>query len=622
MCGIAGFAGFREREDDARAILTRMCDRIVHRGPDGEGALVADDVALGMRRLSIIDVAGGWQPIGNEDGTVQVVFNGEIYNHRALRQRLQAAGHVFRTRSDTETIVHGYEETGDRVVDDLRGMFGFALWDARRERLLLARDRFGQKPLYVWEHDGGIAFASELKSLLEMPRFRARLDRDALLRYLALGYVPDPLCIYAGVRKLRPGHVLVWERNAPVGARTRETQYWSPVRAPLEGITEEEAVAELRRRLADAVECHLESDVPLGAFLSGGVDSSAVVAQMARLSPGRVKTFTIGFEEAGYNEAPDARRVAEALGTEHTELVVRPDADLLIDQLALAFDEPFADSSALPTYLVSKLAREHVTVALSGDGGDELFGGYTRYHIVRQPRVRSRVASGAVRSVVRALPHGTRGRNYLLNLTRSERGRFASTVAFPLRADDGGVVPPRFAPSELDLEQLFAPEFDALGGHDFFAQMALIDVMSYLPGDILTKVDRMSMAVSLEARVPLLDHEFAEFALALPSALKARGGRGKYIFRRALEGLVPEFVFTKPKSGFGIPLDSWFRGPLRHRLSALQASDAPLQEFADRSATDRLVSEHLSGRRDHSHALWRLLVLDLWLRRHPGAAGA
>jgi asparagine synthase (glutamine-hydrolysing) len=613
VCGIAGFAGLPERDDAARATLARMCAAIVHRGPDGEGTLVEGDVALGMRRLSIIDVAGGWQPIGNEDGRVQVVFNGEIYNHRALRRQLEAAGHTFRTRSDTETIVHGYEEWGERVVDHLRGMFGIALWDRARGRLLLARDRFGQKPLYVWEHEGGIAFASELKSLLALPGFRGRLDRDALTRYLALGYVPEPLSIYRGVRKLRPGHLLVWERGRPV----RETEYWSPLRPPLAHIDEREAVEELRRRLEDAVRCHLESDVPLGAFLSGGVDSSGVVAQMARVAQGRVKTFTIGFDEAGHNEAPDARAVAEALGTEHTELVVRPDAGVLIDDLAVAFDEPFADSSALPTYLVSKLAREHVTVALSGDGGDELFGGYTRYHRVRVPAGGPAPVRAAVRGVARALPHGAYGRNYLLNLTRSARGRYASTVAFPLSPADGGVAGRELAAAH-DLEELFAPYFDACADRDFFAQMALVDVMSYLPGDILTKVDRMSMAVSLEARVPLLDHEFAEFALALPTSLKARDGRGKYILRQALRGLVPDFVFTRPKSGFGVPLGAWFRGPLRDRVEALRAPDAPVRDYVDAPALARHLAEHAAGRRDHSHALWRLLVLDVWLRRHPG----
>ena len=618
MCGIAGFAGFPEQDEAARAILARMCDAIVHRGPDGEGALVEHPVALGMRRLSIIDVAGGWQPIGSEDGEVQVVFNGEIYNHKLLRHRLEQAGHTFRTRSDTETIVHGYEQWGDGVLDHLRGMFGIALWDRRRRRLLLARDRFGQKPLYLWEQEGAIAWASELKSLVAFPHFRGRLDREALLRYLALGYVPDPLCIYAGVRKLRPGHLLVWEPGRPV----EERAYWSPVRAPIAGITEGEAVEELRRRLADAVECHLESDVPLGAFLSGGIDSSAVVAQMSRLAEGRVKTFTIGFEEAGYNEAPDARRVAEALGTEHTELVVRPDAGVLIDDLALAFDEPFADSSALPTYLVSKLAREHVTVALSGDGGDELFGGYTRYQRVRIPRLRSTAVRRAMRGLVRTLPHGAYGRNYLLNLTRTERGRYASTLAFPLSVDEGGVVRRELTPDALDLERLLGPEFDrcAGGGRDFLAQMALVDVMTYLPGDILTKVDRMSMAVSLEARVPLLDHEFAEFALALPSSLKLQDGTGKHVFRQALRGLVPDFVFTKPKSGFGVPLRDWFRGALRPRVEALRERTAPVQGYADRAALERYLDEHLAGRRDHSAALWRLLVLDVWLRRHPGAS--
>jgi asparagine synthase (glutamine-hydrolysing) len=616
VCGIAGFAGFPERGDQARALVSSMCDAIVHRGPDGEGVGVYEHVALGMRRLSIIDVDGGWQPIGNEDGTVQIVFNGEIYNHRVLRRELELKGHQFRTHSDTETIVHGYEERGARVVDSLRGMFGFAIWDTRRQQLVLARDRFGQKPLYIWEHDGGIAFASELKSLLRLPRFRPQINREAMLRYLALGYVPDPMSIYAGVRKLAPGTVLVWTP----GEGSRETRYWSPIQPQLERIDEREAAEELRRRLADAVLCHLESDVPLGAFLSGGVDSTAVVAQMAQLAGGRVKTFTIGFDDPRFNEAPAARAVAAELGTEHTELIVRPDAGLLIDTLALQFDEPFADSSALPTYLVSKLAREHVTVALSGDGGDELFGGYGRYQRVRRPRVHSRALSGTMSRIARALPHGAYGRNYLLNLTRSERGRYASTVAFPLSTEEGGLVRRERVPAAVDLEGLLAPQFEECREHDFFAQMGLVDVMSYLPGDILTKVDRMSMAVSLEARVPLLDHEFAEFALSLPSSLKVRDGRGKYIFRKALAGLVPDSVFTRPKTGFSVPLGAWFRGPLRHRIEALRDPNAPVREHVDGDAVERHLAEHLASRRDHSHALWRLLVLDVWLRHHNAIA--
>ncbi len=607
MCGIAGWAGLSLRGDEAEQRLSDMCGVIRHRGPDGEGRLLLPHVALGMRRLSIIDVTGGWQPIANEDSTVQVVFNGEIYNHRELRRELELRGHVFRTHSDTETIVHGYEEWGDAVVEHLRGMFGIALWDVPRSRLLLARDRLGIKPLYVWPHDGGIAFASELKSLQQLPNFPTTVSRDALLRYLALGYVPDPLSIFPGISKLEPGHRLAW-----TAAGITDSTYWSPTARPIHDISEDEAVAELRRQLEDAVSCHLESEVPLGAFLSGGVDSSTVVAQMARLLSRPVKTFAIGFDSKTHNEAPDARRVADAIGTEHTELIVRPEADGLIDELLLGFDEPFADSSALPTFLVSQLARQHVTVSLSGDGGDELFGGYTRYDTALKVPQPGAVARAVAHGVASRLPMGAYGRNYLLNVARTRRGQYASTVALPLPVEEGGVVRTEVMQRAVSLDALMSPWFDSTADADFPAQMMQVDLQSYLPGDILTKVDRMSMRVSLEARVPLLDHHFVEFALSLPSRFKLRDGTGKWIFRKAIEGLVPPVVLQKKKQGFAVPLHDWFRGPLRYRLEEIDA-EGRLFDVVDRHAYRRLVAEHLSGRRDHSEMLWRLMVLHTWL---------
>jgi len=609
MCGIAGFAGLPLDPGEAAPLLTRMCAAIRHRGPDGEGRLLDPPVALGMRRLSIIDVSGGSQPIGSEDGGIQVVFNGEIYNFRALRKELERLGHTFHTRSDTETIVHGYETWGDDVLHHLRGMFAIALWDIPRQRLLLARDRFGIKPLYLWPHSGGIAFASELKSLEILRGFPTELDPTALLRYLSLGYVPDPLCIWRGIHKLPPGHLAVWT----AGEGLTERAWWSPLVAEQSGICEADATQELRRLLSEAVECHLESDVPLGAFLSGGVDSSAVVAMMTRLTKQRVATFSIGFAEAAFNEAPGAARVAAALGTDHTERVLTPDIDALVEELVLSFDEPFADTSALPTWLVSKLAREHVTVALSGDGGDELFGGYRRYHEDYRSRGAGPLLRRAITILARHLPHGARGRNWILNQGRSAAGRYASTVAFPALVQEGGVVRAEVAGEHAELEHVLAHLFEVTAGRDFPARMALVDVMSYLPGDILTKVDRMSMKVSLEARVPLLDHPFAEFALSLPTRLKFRDGTGKWIFREAVRELVPSEVLIKPKQGFGVPIVDWLRGPLRHRLDRLRRSDSPLYQWCDPDATRRLIDEHLGGRRDHSYQLWRLLVLELWL---------
>jgi asparagine synthase (glutamine-hydrolysing) len=570
-----------------------MCDAIRHRGPDDAGYHTAPGVAIGMRRLSIIDLPGGSQPIGNEDGSVQVVFNGEIYNYRELRTELIAAGHRFRTDSDTEVLVHLYEERGERLVHSLRGMFAFAVWDAKRQRLLLARDRLGIKPLYYWGTPQRLAFASELKSLQRLEGFPSRIDPRAVGQYLALGYVPEPDCIFGGVRKLRPGYFLTWEK----GREVEVSRYWSPAVAENSCITEADAAAELRRLLTEAVRYRLIADVPLGAFLSGGVDSSAVVAEMGRQMERPVRTFSIGFEEPEYNEAPHAAAVAAALGTEHTELIVTPDADALVERVIAAFDEPFADSSAIPTLLVSELARKHVTVVLSGDGGDEIFGGYTRYFDFAR----------------RNVPHGLLGRRRLLELSRSFRGRYAGMVAVPLAVAEGGIANPEVADAAGSLEDLFAGWFHQFGKRDELTQITLVDALSYLPGDILTKVDRMSMAVSLEARVPLLDHPLVEFAASLPAAFKFRQGQGKWIFRKAVADLVPPPVLRKPKQGFGVPLDVWFRGPLRHRIDRLLRSDAPVREYVDGAALTRLADEHQRARRNHAGVLWRALVLNMWL---------
>lgn len=586
-----------------------MCDAIRHRGPDDAGYFVAPGVALGMRRLSIIDLAGGHQPIGNEDGTVQVVFNGEIYNYRELRGELEAH-HRFQSSSDTEVLVHLYEEHGEHLVRFLRGMFAFALWDSRRQRLLIARDRLGIKPLYYWEADGGIAFASELKSLLALESFPRRIDSPALANYLALGYVPDPECIFENVRKLEPGHTLQWER----GRRAEPTRYWSPVRAEDPTIGEHEAIEESRRLLTESVRYRLISDVPLGAFLSGGIDSSAVVAEMARQMDRPVQTFSIGFEEPRFNEAPHAAAVAHAIGTDHTELVVRPQVDALIEQVVGAFDEPFADSSAIPTLLVSTLAREQVKVVLSGDGGDELFGGYTRY----QSFARRNMAIPAplrhlIGALAKRLPQSAYGRNRLFEFSRSPQGRYAGMIAQSLAVEEGGVARPEVVRAAAGMDELLLRWFEQVSGRDLQTQVMLVDSLSYLPGDILTKVDRMSMAVSLEARVPLLDHHLVEFAAALPSHLKVRDGQGKWIFRRAIQDLVPDSVLSRPKQGFAVPLQLWFRNELRHRLDSLLHPESPVYEYVERGAVRRIINEHQSRRRSHNALLWRLVVLNLWL---------
>jgi asparagine synthase (glutamine-hydrolysing) len=609
MCGIVGFAGLPGLDAEHQATLRAMCAAIVHRGPNEEGRFHTPDVSLGMRRLSVMDPAMGQQPMGNEDGSIQLVFNGEIYNHRQLRDELRARGHTLATSSDTEVIVHLYEEMGDDVVHSLRGMFAFALWDARRHRLLIARDRLGIKPLYYWAQDDGLAFASELRSLLTMPDFTPRVSVDAIAQYLTFGYVPETHCIFDGVRKLPPGHRLTWE---PKGG-TRLDRFWTPLQPVRESISDAEAIEELRALLRESVGLHLEADVPLGAFLSGGIDSSTVVAQMAQLVPGRVKTFSIGFEEASHNEAPHAAQVAREIGTEHTELIVRPDADSLIDSVITGFDEPFGDSSALPTFLVSQMAREHVTVALSGDGGDELFGGYTRYAELLSRRELPATMRRVLARVAEHLPQSARGRNRLLDMTRTIEGRYAATVAAPARAREGGMVSPALADRIPPMDALLGAAFAPVAGRDLLGQMTAVDLVTYLPGDILTKVDRMSMSVSLEARVPLLDHKVVEFAMTLPSRLKQRNGVGKWVLREAICGLVPARVLAHPKHGFGVPLGRWFREEIGHRLDALLEPHARVAPYVDREAVSRMVREHRAQRRDHSHLLWRLVALEIWL---------
>ena len=589
-----------------------MCDAIRHRGPDDAGYFVGPTACIGMRRLSIIDVAGGHQPMANEDESVRIVFNGEIYNFRDLRQRLRVAGHRLATSSDTETIVHFYEERGEDVVHELRGMFAFAIWDEKRQRLVLARDRLGIKPLYVWPHpSGGLAFASELRSFLTLPDFVPTIDPDAVASYSAFGYIPHPASIFRGVRKLAPGHRLTWTREQGIV----DSEYWSPARAERPAIDEREAVAELRRLIDESVRIHLESDVPLGAFLSGGIDSSAVVASMRRQMDSRPLTFSIGFREAAFDESGYAAEVANALDTNHTALIVDPDADSLVDDVVHAFDEPMGDSSALPTYLVSCLARRDVTVALSGDGGDEGFGGYTRYieTLSGVPQLPS-LLRGSVSALASALPLVAPGRNWLLNLARSPRGRYASTVAAPVRASEGGVMRDEIAARHPTIDQILEDVFNKSGARDFTTQLMVVDLLSYLPGDILTKVDRMSMAPSLEARVPLLDHVVVEFAVSLPSSLKVRDGVGKWLLRRAIQGTVPDSVLTRPKQGFGVPLSRWFRRELSHRIDQLLSPSSTIYEFYDPARVRGIVTEHRAHRRDHSGTIWRLMLLDLWLR--------
>lgn len=610
MCGIAGFVGALADHPASKERVKAMCDAIAHRGPDSDGFHVAPGVALGMRRLSVIDVAGGRQPISNEDGSIIVVFNGEIYNHHQLRDELEAAGHRFRTKSDTEVLVHLYEQHGPKMAQRLQGMFAFSIWDTKTRTLFIARDRSGMKPLSYWEVPGGVAFCSELRSLWVLEPRAFSVSPAAVMEYLAFGYVPEPSSIFQGVKKLPPGCTLTW--TAAGGVKVE--RYWSPPIAERSKLSDDEKISRLRGHLEKSVASHLESDVPLGAFLSSGIDSSTVVALMNRHASGRVRTFSIGFSEARYDESVAAREVATEFGTVHTELILNPAVGDIFEGIALMFDEPFADSSAIPTFLVAQLARRSVTVALSGDAGDELFGGYTRYlDALRSDAVDAGRVARLFGALGVLLPHIVPGRNRLINGGRSKLGKYASRVVQAVRTDEGGVAQSDSAEARVRIGDQLNRYFPTGMGDDFAAAMMRIDFQTYLPGDILTKVDRTSMAVSLEARVPFLDYDLVDFALALPGTDRVTAIETKRLLRRAITGLVPASVLSRPKRGFEIPLGRWLRGPLRHRAEALAGNLGELTPYVSPFAVRRVVREHLIGRRDHSVMLWRLMVLQFWL---------
>jgi asparagine synthase (glutamine-hydrolysing) len=623
MCGIAGFVesstvGAPFDLVASRALVHRMCDVIRHRGPDDEGVWVDEGVALGMRRLSIIDLSTGHQPIHNEDRTVWIVFNGEIYNFKELRRDLEAAGHRFYTSTDTEAIVHAYEQWGASAISRLRGMFGLAIWDTRSRTLLVARDRVGIKPMHYANVNGRFYFGSELKSLLEAPDLPRDVDMDALDHYLSFLYTPRDGSIFKSVRKLPPGHILTWKDG-----RSTIEQYWQlPATETYRG-SEADAVHQLRAVLTDAVRSHLVSDVPLGAFLSGGVDSSLVVGLMTETSSARVKTFSIGFNEPAFDELEHARRVARHFGTDHHEFVVEPDAIGILDRLVSHFDEPFADSSAIPTWYVSEMARRHVTVVLSGDGGDELFGGYDRY--LPHPRVVAfdRYSPRALRRVAAIaaarLPHGARGKNFLRHVGRDDRGRYLDAIRF-FGTDEKPALLTLDARRRMqapDAEHRLAHHFERYAHLPWPAQMMRFDTETYLPEDVLTKVDRMSMAHSIESRVPLLDNEVIAFASTLPASLKIKNGRRKHVLKEVAATLLPQEILNRRKQGFGVPLGAWFRGNLPELFSDTLLSSTCLERgYFQPAFVRQIVDEHISGKRDHTLRLWQLVVLEKWHQQY------
>jgi asparagine synthase (glutamine-hydrolysing) len=621
MCGIAGIVDSRPGARVEIDTIHRMCDRIVHRGPDDEGIFVKGGAGLGMRRLSIIDLAGGHQPVFNEDRSAWIVFNGEIYNFPELRPELEKRGHTFRTHSDTEVIIHLYEDMGADCVQKLRGMFAFAIYDERQQKLLLARDRLGKKPLHYALVNGRLFFGSEIKAILEAaPELAGDVNSRALLDYLYFGYIPDPLTAFVPIQKLPPGHVLEFEKG-----EIRVRRYWDlPQYATHSPCSEEECLEELEHRLAEAVRIRLISDVPLGALLSGGTDSSTVVALMARACSGPVKTFSIGFRQADFNEAHYARIVAQRFGTDHHELTLEPDVVETVESLTRSLEEPFGDSSMLPTYYVSCLARQHVTVALSGDGGDELFAGYGRYRIQSRRQIFERIPPwiwGWYRErVYPHLPRDMHGRKFSYNISLPWRERYVDGISFvpaferemPLLSDDfRATLREKGNPQDLMFDY-----FEHAPADDPVSQMLYVDTKTYLVADILSKVDRMSMATSLEVRVPILDHVFLEWVTGLPPEWKLRGGKQKYILKKLAERVgVPKEVVYRRKQGFALPLADWIRRELKDMVLTVLLEPRTLQRgYFNPQGIRQLLDEHFRGRRDQSSRIWRLLIFELWHR--------
>ena len=619
MCGIAGVVSATRESDITEALVRHMCDQIVYRGPDDEGILVQDGAGLGMRRLSIIDLSGGHQPVFNEDRSAWVVFNGEIYNFPELRPELEKRGHRFYTKTDTEVIIHLYEEMGAECVQKLRGMFSLAIYDQPKRKLVLARDRLGKKPLHYALLKDKLYFGSEIKSILAVAPELAEVNAQGLLEYLYYGYIPDPITVFTGIQKLPPGHLLEFEKG-----KICIRQYWDlpqyNTHAPK---SEEECLEELEGRLLEATRIRLISDVPLGAFLSGGTDSSTIVALMAHASSGPVKTFSIGFTKADFNEAEYARMVARKFGTDHHEMILEPDVVETVEHLTSSLEEPFGDSSMLPTYYVSQMARQHVTVALSGDGGDEIFAGYDRYRIHSSRRFFEYIPKWARKfyrdQVFPRLPNGMQGRGFSYNVTLPWRERYVDGLSFvpaferdaPLLSDDFRQILRRCDDPQNALLRYFANA----PARDPVSELLYVDTKTYMPADILTKVDRMSMLNSLEVRVPILDHQFVEWVTGLPPQWKLRGSTQKYILRKLAERVgVPREALNRPKQGFALPLVHWMRNELKDVLMILLEPRTLQRGYFEADGIRKLMNDHLYGGRVLTGRIWRLLMFELWHR--------
>lgn len=636
MCGICGIVGIGRAAAFDEAVVERMRRALAHRGPDEQGARVAEfraeggvgRVGLGHARLSIIDLATGHQPLANEDETIWIVLNGEIYNFQELRKGLETRGHVFRTQSDTEVIVHLYEERGVECLDDLRGMFAFALWDGRTRTLFCARDRLGQKPLCFRAEEERFIFGSEIKAILQADDVPRKVSLSALNHYLTYQYVPHPQTMFEGIEKLPPAHYLLWQDG-----RTTVREYWRPRFEVGKRLHAEEYAERLRELLAESVRLRLISDVPLGAFLSGGMDSSIIVGLMAQASSAPVKTFAIGFEEKRYDELEYARMVARHFGAEHQEFVVRPNAVDIIPKLVWHYDEPFADSSAIPTWYVSEMTRQHVAVALTGDGGDEGFAGYPRYRAVKLAQWFDRLPGFMRRALAgrwwERLPVSVeqktwrrRAQRLFLALNMAPRERYARWCAIFDDARKRELLSPDVAAAVAGDEswKIFDAEYDKADGADFIGQTTFTDFMRYMPDDLCCKVDIASMAHSLECRAPFLDHKLVEFIGTIPTDLKLRGLDGKYLLKQAFSDMLPAPILKRKKMGFGVPIAEWFRGELKDYLRDVLLDPDTLQRgYFQPEAIRTLVTEHINHRHDHGYRLWSLLMFELWHRRFLNA---
>ncbi|MCR9197236.1 MAG: asparagine synthase (glutamine-hydrolyzing) [Planctomycetaceae bacterium] len=636
MCGITGSVWWHSEKAIDVSALKRMTDAISHRGPDADGQLhrpQATDrptgVALGHRRLSIIDVAGSAQPMGNEDGSVQIVFNGEIYNYRELRDPLVQAGHQFRTDGDTEVIVHLYEEHGLEFVDHLRGMFALAIWDARQQRLVIARDRMGQKPFFYRLEEGRFSFASELKSLLQIPGVPRQLDHASVLQFLTLQYVPAPFSMLQGFQRLPPATIGVLQNG-----RLDVRRYWTPPYDDWDSSRTSIAdwKEELRHELTEAVRLRLRSDVPLGAFLSGGIDSTVITGLMQEQLDRPVQTFSIGFPVKAFDERHYARQASEMLGTDHREAVVEPDALSILPELVWHYDEPFGDSSAIPTMYLSRMAREHVTVALTGDAGDELFCGYDRYRAVRMMQRMARMPKWARRltaSAAAKLPASVRqksvlrrGKRFLESLAMDSEERYLNWVTIFNRHRLQQLVTPELWREAADRNpaQCIFDAYTMFPQRDFVTRTTAVDVETYLPFDLLTKVDIASMSVGLECRSPFLDHKVVELAARMPLEVKQSMQQGKLVLTETCRDLIPPDIQTRKKMGFGVPIDHWFRAELKPLLHDILLSPRCLDRgLLNADEVRLLVEQHTSAQFDHAYRLWHLLVLEVWQRMYLDA---